>query len=49
VAAYQVGCTVEYKIRWTEGAREFERYVLASDVDAEFEVDAVGTKFVYQN
>lgn len=49
VDVYQVGSIVEYKIRWTENGRNFESYVAASEIDAEFEIDREGTKFVYHH
>jgi hypothetical protein len=44
---YQGRFSLEYKIRWTEKGGEKTRYVLASDIDNEFSLDATAMKFVH--
>jgi hypothetical protein len=47
VDVYQGQFSLEYKIRWTEKGSEKTRYVMASDIDGEFNIDADAMKFVY--
>ncbi len=47
IDVYQGRFSVEYKISWTERGSTKTRYVMASDIDNEFGIDALGMRFVH--
>lgn len=46
---YQGRFTTEYKVSRTFRGRIFVSYVVASDIDSEFEIDSLGMQFVYNS
>lgn len=47
IDTYQGRFSLEYKIRWMENGTDKTRYVMASDIDNEFDIDAAGMAFVH--